>query len=256
VNINWWDGLLHTLLGISARQAVAGENIVTRLNNLVDKVNQLKPSFIVLLGDATESATPQQFQRVLGILKRLEVPVLALMGNHDIWPYLRQNGKVMWNASAPLALQEFEGLFSTFYRTFPFPLAKQNLGFQNYAFTAGDTKFIILDNINRDKSPFGLPGAAGWSKVHLETRRWLQDQLTKNREEKVIILSHAPLSANVLKKMPTQGKRILCIAGHTHKINRRTIGHITQITIGALLYQPLMLEVDTSKNLHYYFSHF
>lgn len=256
VNVNWFDGLLHRVMGISANHAVAGEQLEIRFHNLIQKLNDLKPSLVIFLGDITESASRKQFEDAQKILALLEIPALILMGNHDVWPYTRdQRGKVNHNADRPLTVAEFETYFPSFYGNLPFTVERQNSKYQNLAFTFGNTKFIVLDTINRDASPFNLPGAAGWPKVHPETVEWLQQQLTAATEKQIIIMSHSPLPKKLLQNPPA-GKEILCIAGHTHKIRRNKFGRVIQLTIGALLYQPVMLEVDISDKIDYHFSSF
>lgn len=44
----------------------------------------LKPEMIIISGDLTQRARPEQFQQLSGFLQRLPVPQLIVPGNHDI----------------------------------------------------------------------------------------------------------------------------------------------------------------------------
>jgi predicted MPP superfamily phosphohydrolase len=255
INVNWFDGIMHGFMGISDKNAVAGEQLESRFRNLIQKLNDLKPSLVVFLGDITESASQKQFEDAQKILALLEIPSLILMGNHDVWPYTRdQRGKVDYNAERPLTIAEFEAIFASQFSGLPFQPIRQGEKYQNMAFTFSNTKFIVLDTVNRDASPFGMPGAVGLPKTHPETKRWLQQQLAATTEDQIIIMSHSPIPKKLLQNPPA-GKKILCIAGHNHKITRRKLGRVTQVTIGAILYEPACFTVNP-MNLNYGFLSF
>ena len=158
--------------------------IETRLLKLVRLVNSdPKIKFVVSVGDLTDSATEKQFCRLQEILSKIKVPYLPLMGNHDIWPYSRDNsGKIEWNASEAINFALFKQYFieefnnaSNFFDDWQ----EQGSEFENLSFTYNNVKFIIVDNVNRKQSPFGLPGAIGWPKLYETSWIWLEEQLLK-----------------------------------------------------------------------------
>lgn len=53
------------------------------LLRIVDEVNRLNPDFAVETGDLVLSATPQEFDQYLEAVRRLQVPIHHVMGNHD-----------------------------------------------------------------------------------------------------------------------------------------------------------------------------
>src|SRR5664279_6486764 len=53
------------------------------LAGLIDRVS---PGFLIASGDLTHRGRREQHQRAAAFLRRLELPVLAVPGNHDI-PY-------------------------------------------------------------------------------------------------------------------------------------------------------------------------
>jgi predicted MPP superfamily phosphohydrolase len=243
--VNWWDAIFYKFAGVPTDQLVVGKGIEKRLEEAIRKINSMesKPDFVVIVGDLTETADQEQFNRVNEILSKLNVPYLLLLGNHDIWPYKRDtNGKVVYNAQGPIMVKEFEDLFKDSFVSFPYPTEKQDKDFQNYSFIIDDTKFVVVDNVNRKRSPFGLPGALGLSKLHSESEAWLKQQLAGS-EKRVIIFSHAPLRMGLLRKLSKGQKQILAIAGHTHKRSEKILGNITRLTTNALYHEPLMLQV-------------
>lgn len=240
--VNWWDKILYKISGVPIKEAVTGDEIGKRLEAAVERINSMtpKPDFVLVVGDLTETADEEQFTKVNEILSKLNVPRLLLLGNHDIWPYRRDNsGKVIYNAPGPLMVKEFEDLFRI---SFPYPIERQDKDFQNYSFTIDDTKFVVVDNVNRKKSPFGLPGALGLSKLHPESEAWLAKQLNGS-EKKVIIFSHAPLKMSLLRKLSKGQKQILSIAGHTHKRTEIKTENTTRLTVNALYHEPMLLQV-------------
>jgi 3',5'-cyclic AMP phosphodiesterase CpdA len=51
---------------------------------LVDAIQGLKPDLVVLSGDLTQRATPEQFQEARAFLDSLETRTLTIPGNHDV----------------------------------------------------------------------------------------------------------------------------------------------------------------------------
>ncbi|HND83854.1 MAG TPA: metallophosphoesterase, partial [Chitinophagales bacterium] len=45
--------------------------------------------FVVISGDLTGSAEKSEFQMCKNLLNTLEIPYVPIIGNHDIWPYVR-----------------------------------------------------------------------------------------------------------------------------------------------------------------------
>lgn len=244
--VNWWDKIFYWIAGVPIKQAVVGEEIGKRLKAAVKRINLLKPDFVVVIGDITESGSPEQNSITREILSGLEVPCLLLLGNHDIWPYNRENGEVVFNAKKPITVEEFENFFESFFHYFSYFLEKQEADFQNYAFVLGDIRFVVVDNVNRKQSPFGLPGAIGLSKLHPESEQWIKQQLECD-EKKIIIFSHGPLGKKIFRGMPKQ-KQILCIAGHTHKRSEKRKQNLVKLTTNALYHEPLILEILVSVN--------
>lgn len=235
--LNWWDRLLPR-----SPEEVVGEEIEQRLLYLIEKINSSSEiEFLILVGDLTDSMEDGQARKVRKILRELRMPRVLLLGNHDVWPYKRAaSGKVLWNAKKPLSFGDFKERFheefaisSRFFENWE----EQGSEFGNFTFIYKDIRFIIVDNVNRRKSPFGLPGAVGWSRLYPESKNWLREQLSQ-KEERKIVISHAPLKRTLLKAFPGS-KKIVHIAGHVHKESIRKSNEITIFTTGALYLKPV-----------------
>ncbi len=242
--INWWDHLLPR-----SPEEVMGEKIEQRLRYCVEKINSFpevdEVEFLVSVGDLTESMTDEQVRKVGEILEALRVPKVLFPGNHDACPYERaDSGKVLWNAEKPLSFGDFKERFheefavaSRFFENWE----EQGSEFGNFTFIYKDIRFIIVDNVNRRKSPFGLPGVAGWSRLHPESKKWLREQLAR-REERKIVISHTPLKRKLLKAF-SGNKKIVHIAGHRHKEKYLRKSNVTTFVTGALYLQPVITVV-------------
>lgn len=65
---------------------LAGEGIVEAL---LTEVNRDEIDRVVISGDLTQRARPQEFEAAQDLLDRIEVPVLVVPGNHDVYPWWR-----------------------------------------------------------------------------------------------------------------------------------------------------------------------
>ena len=249
--INFYDPWWLTLWGIPQKEAVVGEAITERLKRAVEWMNLQPPiEFVVSIGDLTDSGTPEQLARVNEICGKLNKPFIPLIGNHDVWPYRRQQGKkkVIWEAERPLTVGEFEFYFREWRNSSCFENFEVQDGWlQNYAFVTKGVRFVIVDNNNRRKAPLGLPGQAGWAKLYPESRQWVEKQISSSKEKRIIIFSHAPLRTKWLKALEKE-KEILNIAGHTHKRSVKQEGNVIVLTVNALYHEPLVLMVEVSEN--------
>lgn len=57
---------------------------VARLTRAVDRINGLRPDFVVVCGDFVHDATPASFADYLSIMDGLDVPWHGVPGNHDV----------------------------------------------------------------------------------------------------------------------------------------------------------------------------
>lgn len=120
------------------------------------------PTAVILTGDVVWD-TMEFLPRVKAMFEGLDVPVYAVIGNHDHPADIADNER--------LAKRNYEAVFGDRY----------------YAFTIADTRFFALDNIrytDHDNYTIG---------VDRKQLRWLKREMRKvAAEERVAILMHAP----------------------------------------------------------------
>lgn len=112
------------VLGDSRENISAYKKIISK----IDELNP-KPLFVIHLGDLVKNGTKEEYNEFLDITGSLNIPFLAVAGNHD----LRGNGK-----------KYFMNLFG--------PL--------NYLFDYGNNRFIVLDDVTEGKE--GLSDEQIW----------------------------------------------------------------------------------------------
>lgn len=65
---------------------------IKRLRQTIDELNIIRPEFILMLGDNTEAARPDEHRLLSQELMRLEIPIYIIIGNHEqeyVSEYLR-----------------------------------------------------------------------------------------------------------------------------------------------------------------------
>ncbi len=63
---------------------IAGPEIVSAL---VRDIREQDVNLVVLAGDLTQRARPREFRAAVRFIERLQVPVVAVPGNHDVYPW-------------------------------------------------------------------------------------------------------------------------------------------------------------------------
>jgi len=154
----------------------------------VKHINQRNDiQFVLHAGDVTDFGYPKEYKWTNNILKKLEVPHIVLIGNHDIPGY------------GELVYEDFYGKL-------------------NFSFTMGDYKFIAI-NTNRMeyKHPKNIPDFDFLDKE-------IEDQ---KRYKGIIIVMHAPPCSDQLNdlmsvkqlrdRLRTIENLYVCLHGHTHR---------------------------------------
>jgi predicted secreted protein len=200
--------------------------LTDRLTTVVNWINSNKDSnnirFVVVLGDISDSGEKSEFIKARDILNGLSVPYIPVIGNHDIWPYVQDQGntiywrdvrsttgryptisgysgtaigdqyfnEVFWQQNSP-NLEKLGMLFGSSFRRQSGAVEYEYI--QNYVFTYEGIKFIALDFI--DRNPAKVTQSSG-AKLNTDTEWWLSVNLSPN--EKTILLSHHPMFYDVL----------------------------------------------------------
>lgn len=174
-------------------------SITDNLKAVVDMVNTSKDvyniKFLVCLGDFTDSAERSEFMKAKYILDGLWVPYVPVIGNHDVWPYIKKSMAV-WQESKDARLfqeifdQEFNrlrGFFSN-WRKQPCNDVKC---YQNYVFNYEGYRFFVLDFNERGMAPLGNPGVGPEADLQ-RTWDWFKSHLGGHDRKKVVVLAHHP----------------------------------------------------------------
>jgi Icc protein len=120
---------------------------------LVNSVNQLPDiSFLVVAGDISDFGLAREMKWVDEKMRRLNVPYVTVIGNHD----LVGNGR-----------PTYEHIFGAF----------------NYSFVYGDTKFTMVDTNGREYNFDGTAPNMGWLRPQLNNLDGARRQ---------VVISHVP----------------------------------------------------------------
>lgn len=184
-----------------------------RLRDCVNDFNLRGPDFVVQLGDTIDgyendpAKSLADLDRVLGVLRKLDMPVYHVVGNHCL------------NAGRP-ALQQRLGLTRSPYYDFAIPAAK-------------GWRFIVLDGTDE-----------GYGVIGDRQMQWFRAMLNKADyyHERVICFCHFPLIPTrpgglhikdpdpLLKIIESSGCVVAWMAGHDHPggyVERNGIHYLT-----------------------------
>ncbi|NOX97811.1 MAG: metallophosphoesterase [Nitrospirae bacterium] len=95
------------------------KNSITTFKNLINKLNKEDVSFAIDVGDLVYDGEKEKFRFFINQIKKLNKPLLTVVGNHDI----REDGRT-----------NYYEIFGRFY----------------YSFTVGNSYFIVLDDADEN----------------------------------------------------------------------------------------------------------
>ncbi|MFQ6003432.1 MAG: metallophosphoesterase, partial [Candidatus Zixiibacteriota bacterium] len=188
------------------------------INRHIELGNEYNIAFVVVLGDMSDSAEMSEFNMVVGILNKLDVPWIPIIGNHDIWPYSSSTNR--YSGSTPdsyfydIIKSQYEYLsnfFENWTKQEPLPIedpgGTKYYYFQNFAFDYKGYHFIGLDFNSRNLvfPPPLVPPHPSWAGVKAwaylydfegGTWDWFKehfDAYADKGNENTIIFSHHPM---------------------------------------------------------------
>lgn len=181
--------------------------------------------FVIFTGDNIDRANIEDLNTFLDIIKGLKFKKYIILGNHDVF--------------------KSQHLYKKLYMK----LAKQKLGSYhnnkpNYVFKDKDVVFITMDGVKEV-----MPGANGYYREDELT--WLDNQLTKYKNNKVVIFQHFPLIDSNIKSHKLYRKEdylevlkkhdnvIAIVSGHYHQ-------NIEEMQNG--IYNIVTSKFDNNKN--------
>ncbi|UCH35325.1 MAG: metallophosphoesterase [Armatimonadota bacterium] len=155
----------------------------------IAEINPMGVDFVLISGDDTDRATPEQYRDLLQPLDGCEVPTFLSPGNHD-----RAEG-------------EQPGAAGNIYERYCGP--------GNYAFDFGSHRYLCLDT------------SWGWEYLNLPANRtWLEQQLERPKPSMGVAFSHRFSDKEFpyfQEQLPANNYR-LCVYGHTHDDGMQWIG--------------------------------
>ncbi len=141
----------------------------------IEKINGMKPDFVISGGDQIDDALEQNFERAdllfnlySSLVKKLEMPLYNVMGNHDIFGTYKKSG--VDPAHPEFGKKMFE----------------KRLNKKYYAFEHKGWHFIILDSIKPTDNDSYI------GEIDPEQIEWIKgDLLALDKKVPVVIASHA-----------------------------------------------------------------
>ena len=199
--------------------ASSGEEygLTKRLRGAVAWINERRGQydirFVIVPGDLTDSAERSEFSKAKQILDGLEVAYVPMLGNHDIWPYIRNPDRTWKEADHARGDAVFEEVFKTHFRKLARllpnwtkaktpvsnPQTRHEGCLQNYAFGYEGFHFICLDFNTRTHTLALAPGIGPDAELHdFEggTWRWLTRHLAAGRGargKRTLLFAHHPM---------------------------------------------------------------
>lgn len=210
------------------------EGIATEgFSKAIEKINEIKPDFVITGGDLIMDATGQTYERA-DILYKLyqemsgdfNMPVYNTMGNHDVFGL---------NKHGIDSTHEFYGekLFDKF------------LGKRYYAFNHKGWRFYILDSVDEH------PDGGYYGHVSQDQIDWLTEDLKQVDEETPIVLSvHIPFIT--LQAMIRKGSYAPNQKGGTIENSKQVLGLFLQHNLKLALQGHLhVLESMYFRDIYY-----
>jgi len=190
---------------------------------IVEDLNRIGPQFVVVVGDITHGAEPENFREARAIFDKLEMPYYAVMGNHE----------VVQQSTMEMSGDEL------FEETFGYRSVSRLL-------TCGDLQLGLLDSTDRTAWSFPMPnrpggkGSVGVIHGAFDDRdiEMLVDETDPGRP--LLLASHhqfhpfTGFPALLGGVLPSHTERLLSaladkdllgiLAGHTHRSALTTVG--------------------------------
>lgn len=192
------------------------------LRRALQRLSALQPSphALVLTGDLVESGGDEEYEHLAGLLACWDGPVYLMPGNHDDREALR--------------------------RAFPSHAHLGKSGFIHYSARVGDVRLIVLDTLEA-----GRP----WGRLCPLRLAWLEFQLERFRDDRVVLALHHPPCATGLAAMDpmglTQGaEELLTMLEHNPQVERVLCGHLHRSIVTVMGPAVVCVAPGTAHQIH------
>lgn len=190
-----------------------------KLTRCIETFNELKPSFIIELGDFIDANEKDieigYLKKIDGVYRKFNSDRYYILGNHDL---------------AVLSKEEF--------------LSITGSGMKYYSFEYGSYHFVVLDgNYNKDGSDYNA-GNFDWTEtyIHAPQQEWLKKDLKKAHDKTVFVFVHQTLhdetdvygvknALEVRSILEEAGNVRAVFQGHNHQGDYKLISGIHYVTL-------------------------
>lgn len=218
--------------------STANKTSIKTLETLVQNINATKDTeFVIFTGNNIAKPNPKDLEAFLEIVKDLKMPYYLVIGNKEV------------NRSKDLSKKEYIKIVNKknkYQKRFTEP---------NFTFTKKGIVFIVVDGAKDI-----IPGSMGYYRT--DVLLWLDQQLKKNHDKKIVILQHFPIippSNNPLKAtqkpeeyltlLEEHGNIEAIVSGHFGINSEKEINGILHITTApAPQYRVIdIIDYDTNN---------
>lgn len=242
----WKDDILKIVQITDNHLDLKGQNLGPRmykhskelLEDAISQINELdQVDMVVFTGDMINHSSTENYKQFMKIANKLNVPWFPVLGNHDIG--IRGG----MSKSQFVNLTRSSNCFFRFNK--PYYVLRPQKGYL----------VIVLD---------GVHDSAKTSKGYFPQSEleWLDEQLTKNEKERVIIALHYP----IVEPFPSQTHRIInagllssilnkhdnvlaVISGHYHGAKIQKVDNIVHVSTPSLVEYPNAFRVITVRDI-------
>jgi hypothetical protein len=188
-------------------------NPAIRLRRVVDWLNDNAAEkgidFVIVSGDLTDSGEKSEFYKFKEIMSTLNIPYVPMIGNHDVWPYTKQEeathpyGDSLMNEIFEDVYESAKSFFDTWddgtrtKRTWN-PEGKTFNYLQNFSFTYKGFNFVLMDFNPRYHTPKNEPGIGPEAQLMNfkdGSWEWVTEKLnsiTPSSQKDIFMISHHP----------------------------------------------------------------
>lgn len=196
------------------------------LESTVKDINTVSGiDFIVFTGDNIDTANEADLKDFIKIANKLKYPYYMVIGNHEVFKSQKFDKKE----------------YMKVVRKYSNNCRPKS---PNYVFRRNGLVFIVVDGVKEV-----IPGPAGYYKK--DTLKWFDNQLTKYKNDRVVVLQHFPIVEPYYNRSHTtynikdyqeviskHSNIISIISGHYHANGERMVDGIYHISTPALVEPP------------------
>lgn len=207
----------------SQREVEGSKKVLT---DTIKDINCLSGiDFVIFTGDNIDQANPDELKRFLAIANQLKFPYYMVIGNHEVFK------------SKDLDKKEYMRIVRKYSKN----CRPQSA---NYVFEKKGVVFLVVDGAKEV-----IPGPAGYYKK--ATLKWLDKELTKYKNDDVVIFQHFPLIAPYYNRSHTtyntddyyevlnkHSNVIAIFSGHYHANGETMSNGIYHVSTPALIEGP------------------